>query len=135
GVGGATILGTMAASPRPAALGPEPREGPLKFPPRSTPGDIAPTDLMSRLYVFSDDSMMGRDDGGPKGNVKGTAYIERELRKLGLTPGGDNNTFFQDIGYRSVIADARSSLTIDGQALTLFKEFAPVPRVGAHPVR
>ena len=46
-------------------------------------------DLMSRLYVFSDDSMMGRDDGGRFGATKATSYIERELRRLELTPAGD----------------------------------------------
>src|ERR1051326_7607871 len=57
-------------------------EGPLKFAPRPTSADITPVDLMSRLYVFADDSMMGRDDGGPIGAGKATAYIERELRRL-----------------------------------------------------
>ena len=76
-------------------------EGPLKFAARPTSTDITPIDLMSRLYVFADDSMMGRDDGGPLGATKATAYIERELRRLGLAPAGDNDTFFQDIGYRS----------------------------------
>jgi hypothetical protein len=110
-------------------------EGPLKFPPRPTSGDITAVDLMSRLYVFADDSMMGRDDGGPIGASKSTTYIERELRRLGLTPAGDNGTFFQDIGYRTVLADARSSITVDGQPLALGREFSPVPRVGARPLR
>src|SRR5690348_13863610 len=61
-------------------------EGPLKFAARPTSTDITPIDLMSRLYVFADDSMMGRDDGGPRGATKATVYLERELRRLGLTP-------------------------------------------------
>src|SRR3954469_25079700 len=76
-------------------------EGPLKFAPRQTSTAITPVDLMSRLYVFADDSMMGRDDGGPLGATKATAYIERELRRLGLVPAGDNGSYFQDIGYRT----------------------------------
>src|SRR5215211_7032626 len=75
-------------------------EGPLKFVARPTSTDITPIDLMSRLYVFADDSMMGRDDGGPLGATRATVYIERELRRLRLTPAGDNNTYFQEIGYR-----------------------------------
>src|SRR5512135_3438423 len=82
-------------------------EGPLKFAPRPTSAAITPVDLMTRLYVFADDSMMGRDDGGPFGATKATSYVERELRRLGLTPAGDNGGFFQDIGYRTVVADAR----------------------------
>lgn len=110
-------------------------EGPLKFTPRSTSGDISAIDLMSRLYIFADDSMMGRDDGGPIGAGKAATYIERELRRMRVTPAGDNGTYFQDIGYRSVLADARSAITVDGQSLTLGRDFVPVPRVGGRPVR
>src|SRR5438046_1638305 len=74
-------------------------EGPLKFAARPTSKDITPIDLMSRLYVFADDSMMGRDDGGPIGNLKATKYVADELRRMGLFPAGDNGSFFQDIGY------------------------------------
>ena len=110
-------------------------EGPLKFTPRPTSSAITPIDLMSRLYVFADDSMMGRDDGGPLGATKATAYVERELRRLGLTPAGDNGGFFQDIGYRTVVADSRSTITVDGQSLALGRDFMPVARVGAHAFR
>ena len=110
-------------------------EGPLKFAPRPTSAAITPVDLMTRLYVFADDSMMGRDDGGPFGATKATSYVERELRRLGLTPAGDNGGFFQDIGYRTVVADARSTITVDGQSLVLGRDFAPIARVGAHAVR
>jgi hypothetical protein len=110
-------------------------EGPLKFTPRPTSTAITPVDLMTRLYIFADDSMMGRDDGGPFGATKATAYIERELRRLGLTPAGDNGGFFQDIGYRTIVADARSTITVDGQPLVLGHDFAPIPRVGAHAFR
>jgi hypothetical protein len=110
-------------------------EGPLKFAARPTSGDISAIDLMSRLYIFADDSMMGRDDGGPIGAAKASTYIERELRRLRVTPAGDNGTYFQDIGYRTVLADARSTITVDGQALALGRDFTPVPRVGGRPVR
>src|SRR5215213_9287789 len=105
-----TAAGTSCASrssspalePLPAAYA---AEGPLKFTPRPTSPAITAVDLMTRLYVFADDSMMGRDDGGPLAATKATDYIERELRRLGLTPGGDNGSFFQAIGYRTVVAD------------------------------
>jgi len=123
---------TLAGADNPAAFV---TEGPLKFAPRSTSSAITPVDLMTRLYIFADDSMMGRDDGGPFGATKATAYVERELRRLGLTPAGDNGGFFQDIGYRTVVADTRSTITVDGQTLANGRDFAPVARVGAHAVR
>jgi len=123
---------TPAGADNPAAFV---TEGPLKFAPRPTSSAITPVDLMTRLYIFADDSMMGRDDGGPFGATKATAYVERELRRLGLTPAGDNGGFFQDIGYRTVVADTRSTITVDGQTLANGRDFAPVARVGAHAVR
>ncbi len=69
---------------------------PLKYTGPATGPAITAGDLMTRLYVFSDDSMLGRR-AGDVGNLKGTAYIEREVRKLGLVPAGENGTFFQDV--------------------------------------
>ena len=40
--------------------------------------------------------MMGRRIG-TVGNEKATAYIEREVRRMGLEPAGDSGTYFQDI--------------------------------------
>src|SRR5947209_10569654 len=69
---------------------------PLKLPPRPTAPEISARDLMTRLYIFADDSMMGREVG-TEYNLKGTAYIEREVRRLGLVPAGDGGTYFQNI--------------------------------------
>src|SRR4051812_49652239 len=108
-LGSACAGGSGASSPTPAGSPPDfAIEGPLKFAARSTSTDITAMDLMSRLYVFADDSMMGRDDGGPRGAAKATNYIAAELRRLGLSPAGDNGTYFQDIGYKTTLADARS---------------------------
>ena len=51
-------------------------ELPLKFAPQPTTAAITVQDLMSRLYVFADDSMQGREAGTP-GHVRATAYIVR----------------------------------------------------------
>src|SRR5258705_421022 len=49
---------------------------PLKLAPRPTTAPITSADLMTRLYIFADDSMMGRQVG-TEYNLKGTAYIGR----------------------------------------------------------
>jgi hypothetical protein len=54
------------------------------------------SDLRSRLYLYADDSMMGRE-AGTAGNQKATAYIAAEAARLGLEPAGENGTYFQDI--------------------------------------
>ena len=62
--------------------------------PTATTAAITPSDLTTRLYIFADDSMQGRLLATP-GNVKGAEYIASELKRLGLTPMGDNGTYFQ----------------------------------------
>ncbi|HZF68187.1 MAG TPA: hypothetical protein VEZ47_09125, partial [Gemmatirosa sp.] len=52
---------------------------PLKHAPRPTTAGITEADLMTRLYIFADDSMLGRE-AGTEGNLKGAAYIARELQ-------------------------------------------------------
>jgi len=90
---------------------------PLKFAARPTSAAIDPTDLMSRLYVFADDSMMGRASGHP-GNDKGTAYLERELRALGLEPAGENGTYFQQV-LEGRFLTVTTPITVDGRTLAL----------------
>jgi hypothetical protein len=72
------------------------RELPLKYAPHATAPAITPADLMTRLYIFSDDSMEGRRVG-TEGHRRGTAYIEREVRRLGLVPAGDSGGYFQNL--------------------------------------
>jgi Zn-dependent M28 family amino/carboxypeptidase len=49
---------------------------------------IAPDRLMPRLHALAHDSMEGRGAGTP-GGVRGRAYIEAELRAMGVAPAGD----------------------------------------------
>ena len=64
---------------------------------------------MTRLYIFADDSMLGRE-AGTLGNVKGTDYVAAEMRRMGLEPAGDNGTFFQTVPV--VISRVDTSHTI-----------------------
>jgi hypothetical protein len=73
-------------------------ELPLKQAPQPTAARISAADLMTRLYIFADDSMEGRKYL-TAGNVKGTNYLAAELKKLGLEPAGDSGTYFQTLPY------------------------------------
>jgi hypothetical protein len=64
--------------------------------PKRTSAPITAADLRTRLYIYADDSMQGRE-AGTIGNYKATAYIAAELARLGLEPAGDNGTYFQNI--------------------------------------
>ncbi len=86
---------------------------PLKHAPQPTTGDITAADLMTRLYIFADDSMMGRE-AGTLGNVKGTNYIAGEVRRLGLKPAGEDGTYFQTLPFKTRALDPASSIVIGG---------------------
>ncbi len=63
---------------------------------RRTVAAITPADLRTRLYIYADDSMMGRE-AGTVGDMKATAYIAAEAKRMGLEPAGDSGTYFQEI--------------------------------------
>jgi hypothetical protein len=86
---------------------------PLKHDPQPTAAAITPADLMTRLYVFADDSMMGRE-AGTAGHAKANEYIARELQRLGLRPGGENGTYFQAVPLVRRAFDASSTITVEG---------------------
>src|SRR5689334_9084948 len=119
GAAGAALL-VVAAT---ATLGAQ-ASLPLKHAPQPTTAAITPSDLMTRLYIFADDSMMGREVGTPY-NLKGTAYIEREVRRMGLQPGGDSGTFFQNLPIFNTAASPTGTLSVDGSTFTALKDFVP----------
>jgi hypothetical protein len=100
----------------------QPRDLPLRYSGPPTSPQITPGDLMTRLYIFADDSLMGRQVG-TEYNVKATAYIERELRRLGLTPAGDSGGFFQNIPMHSRAIDPASTVTADGATFKAGADF------------
>lgn len=114
-----------------------PDEGPATWAPRPTSPEITANDLRTRLYQFADDSMMGRRIG-ELGNYKGTEYIAREFKRLGLQPAGDSGTYFQVLPYGPQGFDAStSSLTAGGVALSQKSDWvptAPSPVNGFAPV-
>jgi hypothetical protein len=84
---------------------------------------MSAADMMTRVYILADDSMMGRSAAGPY-NAKGAAYIEREVRRLGLRPAGENGTYFQfPLEQREL--DPATNLTVAGRSIPLWTEFAP----------
>ncbi len=95
---------------------------PRKYIGPPTVAEITAGDLMTRVYKFADDSMMGRQVGTPY-NDMGTAYIESEVRRLGLQPAGDNGTFFQKIPLYSRTLDSASTISVGGSTFTAGTDF------------
>lgn len=62
--------------------------------PTPTVPNITEQDLMTRVYIFADDSMLGRA-AGTIGHYRATEYLASEVERMGLQPGGDSGTYFQ----------------------------------------
>lgn len=115
------VIGILAL---PGALVAQRASLPVKMDAKPTTAAITPADLMSRLYVFADDSMMGRQ-AGTIYHDKATNYIAKELARIGLKPGGENGTYFQQIPMiRRVIAQS-TTVTVDGREFAIWKDFLP----------
>ena len=98
---------------------------PVKHSGKPTVAAITPADAMTRLYIFADDSMMGRRSG-TEGGLRATAYIEREMRRLGLVPAGDNGTYFQAVPLFTRSFDAASQLTVGNTAVVGAADYFPL---------
>ena len=100
---------------------------PEKRAPRPTSATISEADLMSRLYVFADDSMEGRN-APLASNARGTAYIVRELQRLKIAPASYLGSYYQTLPYVSRSLSPRTSLTINGEPLRLGTDFTVTSR-------
>jgi hypothetical protein len=117
----------------PALLAAQQKDLPLKHDPRPTVPAITGGDLMTRLYIFADDSMMGRATG-TEGHVKSTAYLADELRRLGLQPGGDEGSYFQYVPMVQRALDMTSSLDVGGAPIRVGSDIVPIGRGVARPL-
>ncbi len=122
------LSGQMAKPPAARRAAPTrdagvPAQLPLKFVGPATTGAITARDVMTRLYKFADDSMMGRA-AGTIYNDKGTDYIASELRRIGLEPAGDSGTYFQHPLIKREVASA-STVSVGATTFQLWTDFAP----------
>ncbi|HET7457756.1 MAG TPA: M28 family peptidase [Gemmatimonadaceae bacterium] len=134
----AAVAASLALVPCPAAAQAQAAVGsaaaaaaplPRKRAPRPTTPAITAADLMTRLYVLADDSMMGRQ-AGTEYNIKGTAYIAAEAKRAGLLPAGDSGTYFQNVPLVRRTFSASSKLSVDGAPLAIWSDYAPLPGRG-----
>ncbi|MEP6494081.1 MAG: M28 family peptidase [bacterium] len=101
--------------------------------PQPTVVGITAADLMTRLYIFAADSMMGRETG-TAGHVMATNYLAHELTTLGLKPAGDKGTYFQNLPVVLRALDPKSTLTVNGKTYTAGKDFIATAGRGGGPI-
>ncbi|MEX2110795.1 MAG: M28 family peptidase [Gemmatimonadaceae bacterium] len=87
-----------------------------------TTAAITPADLQTRVYLFADDSLNGRELAS-EGNYKATEYLASEARRLGLVPMGDNGTYFQTVNMVERSLDAASTLSVGSVSLTPWTDY------------
>ncbi|HEX6535876.1 MAG TPA: M28 family peptidase [Gemmatimonadaceae bacterium] len=130
----AVAVPTAASAQQAPAVPPAESGGVVPLPETTLPRTHTPVpttpaitagDLMTRLYIFADDSMQGRE-AGTAGNVKGTDYIASEIKKMGLEPAGDSGTYFQTIPLVTRALDGEPTFAVGGTALTPFADFLPL---------
>ena len=84
---------------------------------------ISAADMKKHLYIIASAEMEGRDTPSP-GLEKAADYIEEQFRSIGITP-ANNGDYRQHYPiYRDSMTGA--SLTVDGVALELNKDFQPL---------
>ena len=93
--------------------------------PQPTTAAISEADLRTRLFIFADDSMQGRE-AGTEGHLQSTEYLAREVQALGLEPAGENGTFFQTVPLVRREMDGASAVTVNGQSLAFWSDVVPV---------
>lgn len=95
---------------------------PLKYHGGPTVPAITPCDLMARLYIYADDSLRGREAGTPDA-MRATAYIERQVRQLGLRPAGDHGSYFQNMAVTARTVTPASKITTGSHTFHADRDF------------
>jgi hypothetical protein len=90
----------------------------------ATSTDITAKDLRVRLFLLADDSMGGREPGSI-GNFKAAEYIASEFKRLGLKPGGEGSTYFQQVPFVREQLDDQASLEGAGVKMLAGRDFIP----------
>jgi hypothetical protein len=93
--------------------------------PQPTVPAITEGDLRTRLFIFADDSMQGRE-AGTAGHLRSTDYLAAELRALGLEPAGDSGTYFQTVPLARRALDEASGVSVAGRSLAFWTDVVPV---------
>jgi Peptidase family M28 len=76
---------------------------------------VSARELRHHLEYIASDALEGRDALSP-GFRAAADYVGAQLREAGVTPAGDNGTYFQDVGIRRTTVDAAKAVVTLGEA-------------------
>ncbi len=84
---------------------------------------VTAEDIVDRVQVLASDEFEGRSPSSP-GEEKTMDYLAQAFGELGLEPGGENGTWFQEVPLVSITADPDMTLSIAGNGATNTFEYA-----------
>lgn len=91
--------------------------------------EIKEGDLRRDLFAMASPAMRGRE-GGTLDEMRASIWVAEQYRRIGLTPAGDEGTWFQWFNIvRTRVSVTSSRATIAGQQLTLFGDVIPLSAV------
>jgi hypothetical protein len=88
--------------------------------------EIREADLRRDLFAMASPEMRGRE-GGTLDELRASIWVAEQYRRVGLTPAGDDGTWFQWFNItRTRVSVTASRATIAGQPMALFGDFIPL---------
>jgi len=87
---------------------------------------IKEADLRRDLFAMASPAMRGRE-GGTLDEMRASIWVAEQYRKIGLSPAGEDGTWFQWFNItRTRVSATSSRATIAGQSLALFRDIIPL---------
>jgi hypothetical protein len=85
---------------------------------------IKQADLQRDLYALGGDAMRGRE-AGTVDEMRASMWLADEMRKIGLSPRGEDGSWFQWWNMRRQRISSASTVSLGGRPLELWKDVAP----------
>lgn len=89
------------------------------------PVSVSPDSLRATVFAIAADSMGGRETGSP-GDAATAQWVAAAFARAGLTPAGENGTWFQTIGLWRVALDTTGGLVAGGVRLAPPRDVMPM---------
>jgi len=91
---------------------------------------IREADIKREMYALAGDAMRGREAGTPD-ELRASAWIVDRLREIGVTPMGQDGTYYQWFNMtRTRVSTVSSMATLGNDTLNVWRDFIPLGNRG-----
>lgn len=120
-IAGAIVIAAVAA---PSLVAAQPARRAAEVP--AAMAAIREADLKRDLYAMASDAMRGRE-GGTIDELRASIWVADQYRQIGLTPMGEDGTWFQWFNIvRTRVSTTASRVDIGGRSLVPFQDITPL---------